>query len=84
MFSNPPIVAAIGLLVTTGLVRLATSTEELEVLGATWDVARVRAVLRAHPGAERRPPGRPRYGERLSPREQEVAARDFTTPSPQH
>ncbi|WP_406397347.1 helix-turn-helix transcriptional regulator [Streptomyces sp. NBC_00879] len=58
---------------TAGISKLATSTEELEVLGATWDVARVRAVLRAHPGAERRPPGRPRYGERLSPREQEVA-----------
>ncbi|SDO04188.1 DNA-binding response regulator, NarL/FixJ family, contains REC and HTH domains [Streptomyces sp. cf386] len=58
---------------TTGIAELAAAAHELENLGATWDLARVRAELRAHPGAERRPPGRPRYGERLSPREQEVA-----------
>ncbi|WP_406304535.1 LuxR C-terminal-related transcriptional regulator [Streptomyces sp. NBC_00885] len=58
---------------TAGISELTASAEELEALGATWDAARVRAELRAHPGAERRPPGRPRYGERLSPREQEVA-----------
>ncbi|MFE1315864.1 LuxR C-terminal-related transcriptional regulator [Streptomyces sp. NPDC058755] len=56
-----------------GMEELTVAAEEFEALGATWDVARVRAELRAHPGAERRPPGRPRYGERLSPREQEVA-----------
>ncbi|TXS43370.1 helix-turn-helix transcriptional regulator [Streptomyces sp. uw30] len=58
---------------TAGIAELTTAAEELERLGATWDLARVRAQLRAHPGAERRPPGRPRYGEQLSPREQEVA-----------
>ncbi|MGW2702982.1 LuxR C-terminal-related transcriptional regulator [Streptomyces sp. NPDC001340] len=56
-----------------GMEELTAAAEEFEALGATWDVARVRAELRAHPAAERRPPGRPRYGERLSPREQEVA-----------
>ncbi|MGW1757753.1 LuxR C-terminal-related transcriptional regulator [Streptomyces mirabilis] len=58
---------------TAGVSELADAAEELEVLGATWDVARVRAELRAHPHTERRPQGRPRYDERLSPREQEVA-----------
>ncbi|MET9433939.1 helix-turn-helix transcriptional regulator [Streptomyces sp. NPDC006551] len=43
-------------------------------LGATWDAARTRAELRRHqPAGERRPPGRPRYGDLLSPREAEVA-----------
>ncbi|MFJ8201407.1 LuxR C-terminal-related transcriptional regulator [Streptomyces sp. NPDC096152] len=43
-------------------------------LGATWDAARTRADLRRHqPAGERRPPGRPRYGDVLSPREAEVA-----------
>lgn len=58
---------------TGGISELTAAAEEFENLGATWDLARVRAELRAHPSAERRPPGRPRYGERLSPREQEVA-----------
>jgi DNA-binding CsgD family transcriptional regulator len=43
-------------------------------LGATWDAARTRADLRRHqPAGERRPPGRPGYGDLLSPREAEVA-----------
>ncbi|MFE4612405.1 LuxR C-terminal-related transcriptional regulator [Streptomyces niveus] len=47
---------------------------ELTDLGAVWDAARVRATLRAHrPGAQRRPPGRPAYAQRMSPREGEVA-----------
>ncbi|NUL22030.1 LuxR C-terminal-related transcriptional regulator [Streptomyces lunaelactis] len=58
---------------TADISELTAAAQELEALGATWDVARVRAELRAHPSAERRPQGRPRYGERLSPREQEVA-----------
>ncbi|HET6354167.1 helix-turn-helix transcriptional regulator [Streptomyces sp.] len=58
-----------------GAAELAAAAHELEAMGATWDVARVRAHLRAHPGAQRRRPraGRPSYGERLSPREEEVA-----------
>jgi len=47
---------------------------ELEQLGAVWDAARARATLRDHRVEERRPPGRPAYGEQLSPREEEVAA----------
>ncbi|MEV8406929.1 LuxR C-terminal-related transcriptional regulator [Streptomyces niveus] len=47
---------------------------ELTDLGAVWDAARVRATLRAHrPAAQRRPPGRPAYAQRMSPREGEVA-----------
>ncbi|WP_086738325.1 LuxR C-terminal-related transcriptional regulator [Streptomyces glaucescens] len=43
-------------------------------LGATWDAARTRADLRRlRPAGERRPPGRPRFGDVLSPREEEVA-----------
>lgn len=57
-----------------GVPELAAAAHELEAMCATWDVARVRAELRAHLGAEqRRPRGRPSYGERLSPREEEVA-----------
>ncbi|MEU3823394.1 helix-turn-helix transcriptional regulator [Streptomyces sp. NPDC030392] len=45
-----------------------------DALGATWDAARVRAELRQYqPAGERRQPGRPRYGDMLSPREAEVA-----------
>ncbi|MEW1793353.1 LuxR C-terminal-related transcriptional regulator [Streptomyces niveus] len=47
---------------------------ELTDLGAVWDAARVRASLRAYrPAAQRRPPGRPAYAQRMSPREGEVA-----------
>ncbi|MBP2056596.1 DNA-binding CsgD family transcriptional regulator [Streptomyces griseochromogenes] len=56
-----------------GISELSAAANELEALGATWDVARVRAQLRAHPGSERRRRGRRGYGDRLSPREQEVA-----------
>ncbi|MBL1102128.1 LuxR C-terminal-related transcriptional regulator [Streptomyces coffeae] len=56
-----------------GISELTTAADELYAIGATWDVARVRAELRSHPSARRRPPGRPSYGDRLSPREQETA-----------
>ncbi|MFF2941817.1 LuxR C-terminal-related transcriptional regulator [Streptomyces niveus] len=47
---------------------------ELTDLGAVWDAARVRATLRTYrPAAQRRPPGRPAYAQRMSPREGEVA-----------
>ncbi|MDV5143719.1 helix-turn-helix transcriptional regulator [Streptomyces sp. SBC-4] len=53
---------------------LSECAEAFDVLGATWDGARTRAHLRRHqPSGERRPPGRPGYGDVLSPREAEVA-----------
>ncbi|EFL42693.1 helix-turn-helix transcriptional regulator [Streptomyces griseoflavus] len=53
---------------------LTDSAAVFDALGATWDAARTRAELRHHqPAAERRPPGRPAYGDALSPREEEVA-----------
>ncbi|WP_308405457.1 helix-turn-helix transcriptional regulator [Streptomyces tardus] len=54
---------------------LAYAVEQLTELGATWDASRARAVLRAQQPVteERRSPGRPGYGDRLSPREREVA-----------
>ncbi|AQU67495.1 LuxR C-terminal-related transcriptional regulator [Streptomyces niveus] len=53
---------------------LTRRVAELTDLGAVWDAARVRATLRAYrPAARRRPPGRPAYAERMSPREGEVA-----------
>lgn len=53
---------------------LSSCVAELTALGAVWDAARVRATLRAYrPAAQRRPPGRPAYAERMSPREGEVA-----------
>ncbi|WP_147998626.1 LuxR C-terminal-related transcriptional regulator [Streptomyces sp. uw30] len=63
-----------GLETAAGIQQLSEAAREFEVLGATWDAARVGAELRAHPGTHRRrPPGRPSYDGRLSPREQEVA-----------
>ncbi|MFF0557515.1 response regulator transcription factor [Streptomyces sp. NPDC004266] len=45
-----------------------------DALGASWSAARTRADLRRRrPAAERWPPGRPGYGDMLSPREAEVA-----------
>ena len=54
---------------------LVESVEQLSELGATWDASRARAMLRAHQPQteERRSPGRPGYGDQLSPREREVA-----------
>ncbi|WP_318207438.1 LuxR C-terminal-related transcriptional regulator [Streptomyces sp. SJL17-1] len=53
---------------------LADCADRFEGLGAAWDAARTRADLRGHrPLEERRAPGRPGYGDLLSPREAEVA-----------
>ncbi|WP_413470997.1 LuxR C-terminal-related transcriptional regulator [Streptomyces peucetius] len=53
---------------------LTACTRQFTELGAVWDAARARALLRSHrPAKEARPPGRPSYGDRLSPREREVA-----------
>ncbi|WP_405010923.1 LuxR C-terminal-related transcriptional regulator [Kitasatospora sp. NBC_01539] len=53
---------------------LAENARRFEALGATWDAACTRAELRGRrPAEERRTPGRPGYGDLLSPRETEVA-----------
>lgn len=53
---------------------LADCAAAFDRLGATWDAARTRSDLRRHqPAKEPRAPGRPRYGDLLSPREAEVA-----------
>lgn len=58
----------------TATAELTGAAQRLEALGAVWDAARARATLRAHqPSEDRRAPGRPGYGDQLSPREQEVA-----------
>ncbi|MFI2369353.1 LuxR C-terminal-related transcriptional regulator [Streptomyces sp. NPDC018833] len=58
----------------TAVTELTTCVQQLTELGAVWDAARIRAMLRAHQPADgQRPRGRPAYGDQLSPREQEVA-----------
>jgi DNA-binding CsgD family transcriptional regulator len=57
----------------TGLALLAEVLPELTRLGAAADAARVAQTLRAHGVLTRRPgPGRPGYGNQLSPRELQV------------
>lgn len=56
------------------MAELTSCVQRFTDLGAVWDATRARAELRRHPAAEeRRPRGRPGYGDRLSPREREVA-----------
>jgi len=56
------------------LAALTDCATVFDSLSAPWDAARTRADLRLHqPAGERRSPGRPRYGDVLSPREAEVA-----------
>jgi DNA-binding NarL/FixJ family response regulator len=52
---------------------LLSALESFAALGATWDAARVRRTLREHGVARPWRGGRRGYGNRLSPREQEVA-----------
>ena len=57
-----------------GVELLKGVAEELTALGARWDAARVRGVLRTYRPEEetRRRVGRPGYGDQLTPREREV------------
>ncbi|MEU0370760.1 LuxR family transcriptional regulator [Streptomyces sp. NPDC006283] len=65
---------AAGDLKARAVAELTACTQQFADLGAVWDAARARAVLRSHqPAREVRPPGRPSYGDQLSPRESEVA-----------
>ncbi|GGQ09484.1 helix-turn-helix transcriptional regulator [Streptomyces roseolilacinus] len=53
---------------------LQACTERFSDLGAVWDAARCRAVLRTYqPAKDKRRPGRPSQADQLSPREREVA-----------
>ncbi|MEU1123813.1 helix-turn-helix transcriptional regulator [Streptomyces sp. NPDC005899] len=58
----------------TAVKELDACAERFDALNATWDTARVRAALRTSSSCGRpRAVGRPSYGSRLSPREEEVA-----------
>jgi DNA-binding CsgD family transcriptional regulator len=56
-----------------GKALLLSALESFAALGATWDAARVRRSLREHGVARPWRGGRRGYGNRLSPREEEVA-----------
>ncbi|MFF6994597.1 LuxR C-terminal-related transcriptional regulator [Streptomyces sp. NPDC008313] len=65
---------ALGRDTAAAVAALAECADRFEALGAVWDTARTRAELREQlPAEERRAPGRPAYGDLLSPREAEVA-----------
>ncbi|GHG04178.1 helix-turn-helix transcriptional regulator [Streptomyces zaomyceticus] len=56
------------------ITELESCTQRFTDLGAVWDAARVRALLRTRqPARKGRPPGRPSHTDELSPREAEVA-----------
>ncbi|MGI5478704.1 LuxR C-terminal-related transcriptional regulator [Streptomyces lavendofoliae] len=53
---------------------LESCAQHFTELGAVWDAARTRALLRTRqPAKKGRPPGRPSHADELSPREAEVA-----------
>ncbi|WP_244229963.1 LuxR C-terminal-related transcriptional regulator [Kitasatospora albolonga] len=56
------------------LTELESCAQRFTDLGAVWDAARARALLRTRqPARKGRPPGRPSHADQLSPREEEVA-----------
>ncbi|MET8497712.1 LuxR C-terminal-related transcriptional regulator [Streptomyces microflavus] len=56
------------------LAELEACAQRFTDLGAVWDAARARALLRTRQPVRRgRPPGRPSHADQLSPREEEVA-----------
>ncbi|MGW3865361.1 LuxR C-terminal-related transcriptional regulator [Streptomyces sp. NPDC005047] len=60
--------------VPMAVAELEACAQRFTVLGAVWDAARTRALLRTrHPAKKGRPPGRPSHADELSPREAEVA-----------
>ncbi|THA88109.1 helix-turn-helix transcriptional regulator [Streptomyces sp. LRa12] len=52
---------------------LRRCVEQYTELGAVYDAARARTLLRSHQPPQSRRPGRPAFDDRLSPREREVA-----------
>ncbi|MEU6122592.1 LuxR C-terminal-related transcriptional regulator [Streptomyces sp. NPDC047123] len=60
--------------VLVAVAELESCAQRFTDLGAVWDAARARALLRTRQPARRnRPPGRPSHADELSPREAEVA-----------
>ncbi|MFJ2056735.1 LuxR C-terminal-related transcriptional regulator [Streptomyces sp. NPDC087908] len=60
--------------VVSAVTALETCARRFTELGAVWDAARARALLRtSRPVKKGRPPGRPSHTDELSPREAEVA-----------
>ncbi|MEW2066960.1 LuxR C-terminal-related transcriptional regulator [Streptomyces sp. NPDC007346] len=58
----------------SALAELESCAQRFTDLGAVWDAARARALLRTRqPARKGRPPGRPSHTDQLSPREAEVA-----------
>ncbi|MFB8211476.1 LuxR C-terminal-related transcriptional regulator [Streptomyces sp. NPDC056010] len=63
-----------GLSTLSAVAELETCARTFTELGAVWDAARVRALLRTQrPVKKGRPPGRPSHADELSPREAEVS-----------
>ncbi|MFE6933905.1 LuxR C-terminal-related transcriptional regulator [Streptomyces sp. NPDC057699] len=61
-------------LVLAAVAELESCAQRFTDLGAVWDAARARALLRTRrPARKTRPPGRPSHADELSPREAEVA-----------
>ncbi|MFD3729297.1 LuxR C-terminal-related transcriptional regulator [Streptomyces sp. NPDC058671] len=59
---------------TWAISELESCAQRFTELGAVWDAARARALLRTRqPAKKGRPPGRPSHANELSPREAEVA-----------
>ncbi len=58
----------------SAIAELEDCAQRFTELGAVWDAARARALLRTRrPAKKGRPPGRPSHADGLSPREAEVA-----------
>ncbi|MFE5897026.1 LuxR C-terminal-related transcriptional regulator [Streptomyces sp. NPDC056488] len=58
----------------SAIAELESCARSFTELGAVWDAARARALLRTRlPAKKGRPPGRPSHADELSPRETEVA-----------
>ncbi|MFE6308024.1 AAA family ATPase [Nocardiopsis sp. NPDC057823] len=56
-----------------GVAALRAALKEYAGLGATWDAARVRRLMRSHGVTPAAAPARPHHDRRLSPREGEIA-----------
>nr|WP_237491985.1 LuxR family transcriptional regulator [Streptomyces sp. YIM 132580] len=72
--ATPTPVGGASAATTAALADLESCAQRFTDLGAVWDAARARALLRTRqPARKGRPPGRPSHADQLSPREEEVA-----------